>query len=116
MSEEDFLLSEPIKKKLEIEIDIDTSKNGVMHAKVHRYESWMQLADAIDAFRIFPRLFILSYLWILIRSVEWFMKLSSPNMEQAGLISVVVGAGAAWFGLYVSSGSVRNAQKFKVTQ
>jgi len=25
-------------------------------------------------------------------------------MEQAGLISVIVGAGAAWFGLYANSG------------
>ena len=26
-------------------------------------------------------------------------------MAQAGLVSVIVGAGAAWFGLYVNSGS-----------
>ena len=33
------------------------------------------------------------------------MALSEPNMAQAGLVSVVVGAGAAWFGLYVNSTS-----------
>jgi hypothetical protein len=31
------------------------------------------------------------------------MSLPEPNNAQAGLVSVVVGAGAAWFGLYVNS-------------
>jgi hypothetical protein len=31
------------------------------------------------------------------------MLLPDPNNAQAGLVSVVVGAGAAWFGLYVNS-------------
>jgi len=31
------------------------------------------------------------------------MTLPEPNNAQAGLVSVVVGAGAAWFGLYVNS-------------
>jgi hypothetical protein len=33
------------------------------------------------------------------------MSLPDPNTQQAGLVSVIVGAGAAWFGLYVSSGN-----------
>jgi|TARA_B100001094_G_C18118689_1_gene765570 hypothetical protein len=31
------------------------------------------------------------------------MNLSAPTMEQSGLISIVVGAGAAWFGLYTGT-------------
>jgi hypothetical protein len=31
------------------------------------------------------------------------MALEAPTMEQSGLVSVVVGAGAAWFGLYTGS-------------
>jgi len=31
------------------------------------------------------------------------MNLADPNNAQAGLVSVVVGAGAAWFGLYTGS-------------
>tara|TARA_R100001086_G_scaffold248034_1_gene183907 strand:- start:464 stop:610 length:147 start_codon:yes stop_codon:yes gene_type:complete len=30
------------------------------------------------------------------------MSLPDPNNAQAGFVSVVVGAGAAWFGLYVN--------------
>ena len=32
------------------------------------------------------------------------MKLPDPNNAQAGFVSEVVGAGAAWFGLYVNKG------------
>jgi len=31
------------------------------------------------------------------------MNLPTPTMEQSGLISIVVGAGAAWFGLYTGT-------------
>tara|TARA_B100000900_G_scaffold406512_1_gene417644 strand:+ start:2825 stop:3049 length:225 start_codon:yes stop_codon:yes gene_type:complete len=36
------------------------------------------------------------------------MALPEPNNAQAGLVSVVVGAGAAWFGLYVNSTSSKH--------
>ena len=36
------------------------------------------------------------------------MALEDPNNAQAGLISVIVGAGAAWFGLYVNSTSTKH--------
>jgi hypothetical protein len=31
------------------------------------------------------------------------MALNAPSMEQSGLVSIVVGAGAAWFGLYTGT-------------
>ena len=31
------------------------------------------------------------------------MALPEPSFEQSGLISIVVGAGAAWFGLYTNT-------------
>ena len=37
--------------------------------------------------------------------MQWFMALPEPNNAQAGFVSVVVGAGAAWFGLYVNGKS-----------
>jgi len=38
------------------------------------------------------------------------MNLTDPNNAQAGFVSVVVGAGAAWFGIYVNGtkASVKN--------
>ena len=36
---------------------------------------------------------------------------TEAGAEQAGLVSVVVGAGAAWFGLYVNSTSTDHSEK-----
>jgi hypothetical protein len=58
-----------------------------------------------DKLRIFPRAFISMYIYLLYEVTHWFMALPDPNNAQAGLVSVVVGSGAAWFGLYVNSGS-----------
>jgi hypothetical protein len=70
-----------------------------------KYAGVKALASAIDSWRIFPRVFISTYIYLLYMSATWFMALEAPTMEQAGLISVIVGAGAAWFGLYSNSGS-----------
>jgi hypothetical protein len=69
----------------------------------NKYQKWIDLATMIDAWRIFPRVFICTYIYLLYTVVIWFMALPDPNMNQAGLVSVVVGAGAAWFGLYTQS-------------
>jgi hypothetical protein len=68
------------------------------------YRRWIYLARAIDAWRPFPRLFISLYIYLLYSVVTWYLALPDPTMEQSGLISIIVGAGAAWFGLYVNSG------------
>ena len=61
------------------------------------------MAQAVDAWRIFPRVFLSVYIFLLYYSTMWFMALPEPSLEQSGLISIIVGAGAAWFGLYVNS-------------
>ena len=69
----------------------------------NKYQKWVDLAHAIDQWRIFPRIFISTYIYLLYKVVMWYMALEAPTMEQSGLVSVVVGAGAAWFGLYTGS-------------
>ena len=63
-----------------------------------------------DKLRIFPRAFITMYIYLLYDVTQWFMALPDPNTQQAGLVSVIVGAGAAWFGLYVNSSSTKFEQ------
>jgi hypothetical protein len=58
--------------------------------------------EGLSAWRIIPRLLILSYMIVFYQTCNWFMALPDPNNAQAGFVSVVVGAGAAWFGLYVN--------------
>lgn len=75
----------------------DLNKDGSI-SKLEAFPYW------IDKLRIFPRAFISVYIYVFYTVVEWFMTIPEPNMAQAGLVSVVTGAGAAWFGLYVNSG------------
>lgn len=67
------------------------------------WQKWIYFAQMVDAWRIFPRIFISVYLYILYQAFMWFIGLPDPTMSQAGLISTIIGAGAAWFGLYVST-------------
>ena len=69
----------------------------------NKFDWLINLAKAVDSWRIFPRIFITVYIILLYQVVHWFMSLSDPNTQQAGLVSIVVGAGAAWFGLYTGS-------------
>ena len=102
----------------EVEIDLNkfmamVSEIGELKEKIRElenekepdnpYQRWIWLSNMIDAWRIFPRAFLSIYIFLLYYSTMWFMALPDPTLEQSGLISVIVGAGAAWFGLYAGS-------------
>ena len=87
-------------KKVNIELEVDTN---VVNSGMNPYQKIIYLARAVDAWRIFPRIFITTYIFLLYKVVIWYMDLAAPTMEQSGLVSIVVGAGAAWFGLYTGS-------------
>ena len=75
------------------------------------HQRWIFLAQAVDSWRIFPRAFLSVYMYLLYYTTFWFMDLEAPSFEQSGLISIVVGAGAAWFGLY--AGTSGSSKSFK---
>jgi hypothetical protein len=75
------------------------------------HQKWIFLAQAVDSWRIFPRAFLSVYMYLLYFTTFWFMDLAEPTFEQSGLISIVVGAGAAWFGLY--AGTSGSSKSFK---
>ena len=89
-----------VSKKVAVELEVDTS---VKDLGINPYAKLIHLARAVDAWRIFPRLFLTVYIILLYKCVIWYMNLTQPTMEQSGLISIVVGAGAAWFGLYTGT-------------
>ena len=78
---------------------------------VNPHQKWIHLAQAVDSWRIFPRLFLSVYIFLLYYSTMSFNALPDPSLEQSGLISIIVGAGAAWFGLY--AGTTGSSKKFK---
>ena len=57
--------------------------------------------ERLTSWRIFPRLLITLYGFAFYRTTEWFMALPDPTNAQSAFVSVIVGAVAAWFGLYV---------------
>jgi len=98
-------------KKVSLELDIDPNINNT---GANPYQKSIHLAKAVDAWRIFPRLFLSVYMFLLYYSTMWFMDLPEPSLEQSGLISIIVGAGAAWFGLY--AGTSNSSKSFKGEQ
>ena len=92
--------SEGATKKVKLDLEVDTS---VKDLGPNPYAKIIHMAKAVDSWRIFPRIFITTYIILLYKCVIWYMELPDPTMEQSGLISIVVGAGAAWFGLYTGS-------------
>ena len=93
-------MSDIQKKKINIELEVDTNQ---VDSSENPFQWLIHLAKAVDSWRIFPRLFLTVYIVLLYKVVLWYMALNAPSMEQSGLVSIVVGAGAAWFGLYTGT-------------
>jgi hypothetical protein len=88
--------------------EIGELKSKIMEMEMERepdnpWQKWIWFSNMIDAYRIFPRAFLSVYMFLLYYCTMWFMALEAPSFEQSGLISIVVGAGAAWFGLYAGT-------------
>ena len=87
-------------KKVNLELEIDTN---VVDSSKNRYQGLIDIAVAVDQWRIFPRVFISTYIYLLYKVTIWFMGVEDPTIAQSGLVSIVVGAGAAWVGLYAGT-------------
>ena len=68
-------------------------------------KTWFnKAAGFMDTLRLIPRLLMMGYIYAFYMATTWFMALPVPTNAQAAFISTIVGAGAAFFGLYVGSG------------
>jgi len=65
------------------------------------HPTWYNLAEGFDKWRVFPRLLITLYGVAFYRTTEWFMLMPDPTNAQSAFVSVIVGAGAGWFAIYV---------------
>lgn len=80
-------------------------------------EGWIWNApDYFNKWRIFPRAFVIFYFWLAYEVAIWFMGLAVPGPAQAAFSSAVMAAGAAWFGLYVNSGSAKHTVTVQTQQ
>ena len=80
--------------------------------KIKEKASWYNASglDMIDRLRIWPRMLITLYGFMFYYVCDWFMQLPNPTNAQSAFVSVVVGAGAAWFGLYCGSGPAKKGK------
>ena len=79
--------------------------------KANPYQKIIFVAEAVDSWRIFPRIFLCVYIFLLYYATMWFMNLPDPTFEQSGLISIIVGSFAACFGLYAGNSNAAKKNK-----
>ena len=85
-----------------IEVDRSTTEQSSWYNHIS--------SSRIDKWRIWPRALITLYGVMFWRTTEWFMAIPEPTAHQSAFVSVIVGAGAAWFGLYVGSGGKKDSK------
>ena len=89
-------------KVTETSKEYELLKSDIVPSHPDEEPTWYNnTAGMLDKFRVIPRLMMLAYCWAFYASVSWFMALPVPTNAQAMFISTIVGAAAAFFGLYV---------------
>ena len=97
---EDMLV--PKVKVKEVSKEYEVPKEDLVPKTGDDAPTWYnKTAGILDKFRLIPRLIMWAYIYAFYKSITWFMTLTDPSNAQAMFISTIVGAGAAFFGLYV---------------
>ena len=65
------------------------------------YQKIIFVAQAVDSWRIFPRVFLSVYMYLLYYTTFWFMDLPEPTMQQSAFVSVVMGVMTGVFGIWM---------------
>ena len=68
-------------KKVNIELEVDTN---VVDSNKNKYQSWIDMAKAVDAWRIFPRLFLTVYIILLYKCVVGITEYHMENNSFSG--------------------------------
>ena len=63
-----------------------------------------RLPEALDRWRVVPRVLVFGYGWLMWDVSQWFMGLAEPNGAQSAFVSTLAAAGTGVFGFYVNSG------------
>lgn len=73
----------------------------------------IELPELMANWRLIPRALMAAYTYAFYQVTTWFMAMPDPTTAQTGFVSVVVGAGAGFFGLYVGSGKIAKPEEPK---
>ena len=58
--------------------------------------------ENLNRWRIIPRALMVLYGWMCVETFWWFTAIEEPNTAQSVFSSAIIGAGAAWFSIYVN--------------
>ena len=95
-------MADEMVKVTETTKEYELSAENLVPASPEDEPTWYnKTSGVLDKFRLIPRIIMLAYIYAFYSSTVWFMALSNPTNAQAAFISTIVGAGAAFFGLYV---------------
>tara|TARA_R100000963_G_C4604551_1_gene77089 strand:+ start:329 stop:652 length:324 start_codon:yes stop_codon:yes gene_type:complete len=95
-------MSDEMVKVIETTKEYEISAESLVPAGSEDEPTWYNMTSGmLDKFRVIPRLIMLAYIYAFYSTTVWFMALSHPTNAQAAFVSTIVGAGAAFFGLYV---------------
>lgn len=67
-------------------------------------ERLLPAAEVLDAFRVFPRIFLIGYGWLGIEVCVWAMAQPALSIEQMGFASAVIGLFVPLTGWYMQTG------------
>ena len=87
------------KQKVQVDLEVDTS---IKDLGVNPYAKMIHMARAVDAWRIFPRLFLTVYIVLLYKCVIWYMNLSH-NYGTKWVNQYRCRCNVHWFGLYTGT-------------
>jgi hypothetical protein len=95
-------MADEMVKVIETTKEYEISAENLVPAASGDEPTWYNITSGmLDKFRVIPRLIMLAYIYAFYSTTVWFMALSQPTNAQAAFVSTIVGAGAAFFGLYV---------------
>ena len=97
-----IVMAEDTVKVIETTKEYELLKTDLVPSAGEDEPTWAnKIAGHLDRFRVIPRMIMLAYIYAFYSATVWFMALPDPTNAQAAFISTIVGAGAAFFGLYV---------------
>lgn len=60
-----------------------------------------KIADFINEFRIFPRIVLITYVWILIDAYQWFKLQEDLSMEQNVFLGSLIAGATGFLKFYI---------------
>ena len=90
---EDMLVTKEVHKETFFSTAKDSTWNTIQTVWYFLKE---ELPQFLSNWRTVPRLMMVLYGLVFYETMTWFMNLDAPNNAQAGFVSVIVGAGAAY--------------------